>query len=80
MTEPEKIVIQVDKWNHSTMNYAPYRHEVIDDETAQLLIKSIGTRVPVTGFYQYSFKHKNQVYIIHTLNADYVAFTIKTKQ
>jgi hypothetical protein len=80
MPEPEKIIIQVEKWQWHIMNYAVYRSEIIDVETAQLIIESISSRVPVTGFYQYSFKYQNQVYMVHTLHADFVAFITKTKQ
>lgn len=74
------ITVEIKKWSEALANYLPHRQEAIDVQTAQQMIEVCEKKVPVQGFYQYSFRLQNQVFVIYTLNADLVAFITQSKQ
>lgn len=78
--ELKKIVVEVRKWNWVTNNYEAYRHEVIDEATAQKIIDFNSEKISIEGFYQYHFRVENLVITVHTLNPDLVDFITKIKR
>ena len=73
------VSIEVRKFNSQTGAYDKHRSEDVSETTAARIIEIQKKKPRVEGYYLYSFQLFDQVFYIHTLNADLVHFITKTE-